>query len=107
MDKNEFAARTEQIKKRLYRIAFLYSGSEDSALDIVGEAIYRGFASLNKLRQPEFLETWITRILINECKKELRRGKRELPLDAVPEGPVVTRQRRALALLKLELTEVE
>ena len=154
MDKNEFASRAEQIKKRLYRTAFLYLGSEVMALDAVDEAIYRGFISLNKLRQPEFLETWITRILINECKKDLRRRKREQPLESItekaedipdtlplkealnrsplelkeviilryfsgftlsetagsleiPQGTVVTRQRRALSLLKLELLEEE
>jgi len=152
MDKNEFATRAERIKKRLYRTAFLYLGSEAMALDAVDEAIFRGFTSLNKLRQSEFFETWITRILINECKKELRRRKREQPLETIPEttetvldtlplkealgrlpqelkeviilryftgftlaetaktlgipqGTVVTRQRRALSLLKLELSE--
>jgi len=154
MDKNEFAARTERVKARLYRTAFLYVGSENMALDAVGEAVYRGFISLHKLRQPEFFETWITRILINECKKEIRRGKREQPLQSIPEnsedmfdvlpltealsrlpyelreviilryftgftlaetarsleipqGTVVTRQRRALRLLKLELSQGE
>ena len=154
MNKDEFSARAEQIKKRLYRTAFLYLGDEDTALDAVGESIYRGFMSLSKLRQSEFLETWITRILINECKKELRRRKREQPLDTLPEaaedifdslplkeavkrlpqdlkeviilryfsgftlaetarsleipqGTVVTRQRRALSLLRLELSEEE
>jgi len=154
MDNNEFAARSEQIKARLYRTAFLYLGSESMALDAVGEAVYRGFLSLKKLRQPEFFETWLTRILINECKRELRHRKREQPLELVfevvedaldslplqeaigrlpqelkdiiilryftgltlsetarilkiPQGTVVTRQRRALSLLKLELSEEE
>jgi len=154
MDKNEFVTRTEQIKTRLYRTAFLYLGSENMALDAVDESIYRGLLSVKKLRQPEYFETWITRILINECKKELRRRKREQPLDTIPEtaeemfdslplkvalsrlpqvlkeiiilryftgftlaetaisleipqGTVVTRQRRALSLLKLELSEEE
>lgn len=154
MDKNEFVARTEQIKTRLYRTAFLYLGSENMALDAVDESIYRGLLSLKKLRQPEYFETWITRILINECKKELRRRKREQPLETIPEtaedmfdslplkealsclpqelkeviilrfftgftlaetarsleipqGTVVTRQRRALSMLKLKLSEEE
>lgn len=154
MDVNEFTARTERLKTRLYRTAFLYLGSESAALDTVDETIYRGFKSLKKLRQPEYFETWITRILINECKKELRHRKREQLLDTLPEtaveefnslplkdailrlpyelkeviilryfsdftlaetaqsleipqGTIVTRQRRALGLLKLELLEEE
>lgn len=154
MDVNEFTARTERLKNRLYRTAFLYLGSESTALDVVDETIYRGFRSLKKLRQPEYFESWVTRILINECKKELRHRKREQPLDTLPEtaaeefnslplkeailrlpqelkeviilryfsdftlaetaqsleipqGTIVTRQRRALGLLKLELLEEE
>jgi len=154
MDENEFADRVEKLRKRLYRTAFLYMGSEQIALDVLDEAVYKGLTALKKLRQPEYFDTWITRILINECKKELRRRKRELPLDTLPEtagetfdslplkeairrlpsdlkeviilryfsdltlaqtaeslsipqGTVVTRQRRALKLLKLELTEEE
>ena len=163
MNKSEFTVRSEQIKKKLFHTACLYVGDEDLALEIVGEAVYKGFASLRKLRQPEYFETWLTRILINECKKELRRRKRIQPLGIVPEvaanaedtkemeelldslplkeallhlpqelkeviiiryftgftlsetarsleipqGTVVTRQRRALQLLKLELSEEE
>jgi len=156
MDNNEFTARMEAIKARLYRTAVLYVGSESLAIEAVDEAIYRGFLSLKKLRQPEFLETWVTRILLNECKKELRRNKRKRPFDPaaaeaipetpetfdalplkeallrlpselkdviilryfsgstlaqtaqsldLPQGTVVTRQRRALHLLRLELAE--
>lgn len=154
MDDEEFAARTEQLKARLYRTAYIYLGSEAMAVDAVDEAVYRGLKGFKKLRQPEYFDTWMTRILINECKKELRRRKREQPLESLPEmameefdalplreairrlppelkevvilryfagftlaqtaksldipqGTVVTRQRRALALLKLELSEEE
>jgi len=112
--------------------------------------------SVKKLREPAYFETWMTRILINECKKLWRRTKREQPPEMLPEpaeeekafsylplkeaiyklpsqlkevvilryyadltlaetaeslgipqGTVVTRQRRALKLLKLELLEEE
>ena len=152
MNENEYAARVEQLRKQLYRTAVMYMGSEQIALDAVDEAVYKGLKSLKKLRQPEYFNTWMTRILINECKTELRRRKRETPLDSIPEissealdtlplkeavghlptelkeviilryfsdltlaqtaeslsipqGTVVTRQRRALKLLKLELSE--
>lgn len=88
MDSNEFAIRAEQVKNRLYRIAISYLGGKEMALDAVDEAIYQGFKSLKKLRQPEFFETWLTRILINECKKELRKRKREIPYEELPETAV-------------------
>ena len=153
MTQAEFAVRVEGMKARLYRTAYLYLGSEAIALDAVDETVYKGLLALPKLRQEGYFETWMTRILINECKQELRRRKRELSMDALPEtaaedfdalplkealrrlptelkdvillryftgltqaetaqalgipqGTAATRQRRALALLKLEL-EVE
>ena len=85
MDENEFTNRIKLLQTRLYRVAFLYLGSESMALDAVSETVYRGFRFLKKLRQSEYFETWITRIIINVCKKELRFRKREQPLDCVPE----------------------
>ena len=155
MDKEEFAARTEAVRQRLYRTAYLYLGSEADALEAVDEAVYQALRTLKKLREPEHFETWLTRILLNECHRELRRRKRVAGEDALPDtagpdaydalplkeavrrlpeelravvilrfftgytqaetaaavdtpqGTVATRQRRALALLRLELGEEE
>ena len=37
------------------------------------------------LRQEQYFATWITRILINECRNIQRRRKRTVPLDQIPE----------------------
>lgn len=89
MDKDEFAARTEAVKARLYRTAYLYLGSEADALEAVDEAVYQALRAFKKLRQPEAFETWLTRILINECHRELRRRKRFTPEESLPDtaGP--------------------
>ena len=155
MDHETFAARVQALRGRLYRTAYLYLGSEADALEAVDEAVYQALRALRQLRQPEFFDTWHTRILLNECHRELRRRKRftpageealpetagpdaydslplkeavrRLPEDLraviilrffaglsqaetaaaleVPQGTVATRQRRALALLRLELGE--
>lgn len=152
MNNEEFGKRIENIRLRLYKTALLYLGSEAVALDAVDEAVYKALCSYKKLRQPEYFDTWITRILINECYNELRRQKRFRPLDELPEGAteefdtlplkeairrlprelkevvilryfagytlietadtlqipqgtVATRQRKALKLLKMELSE--
>ena len=152
MNNEEFGKRIENIRLRLYKTALLYLGSEAVALDAVDEAVYKALCSYKKLRQPEYFDTWITRILINECYNELRRQKRFRPLDEfpegateefdtlplkeairrlprelkevvilryfagytlietaetlqIPQGTVATRQRKALKMLKLELSE--
>ncbi len=85
MDTAVFAARTEAIRSRLYRTAYLYLGSEADALEAVDEAVYKALRGLKKLRQEEFFETWLTRILINECHRELRRRKWLSGDDALPD----------------------
>ena len=154
MTEQEYLDRAEALKGRLYRTAALYLGSPSAAVDAVDEAVYRGFRAYRKLRQPEFCETWLTRILINVCHNELRRRKRELAVETLPEtaqeqfdalplnealrrlpeelravislryftgltleetartldiprGTVSTRQKRALELLRLDLTDSE
>ena len=90
MDRDEFARRTEAIRARLYRTAYLYLGSEADALEVVDEAVYQALRALKKLREPAFFETWLTRIVLNECRRELRRRSRLAPEEALPEsaGPV-------------------
>lgn len=152
MTEQEYILRAEALKERLYRTAALYLGSESAAVDAVDEAVYKGFCACKKLRQPEFFDTWLTRILINVCNTELRRRRRELSVDELPEtaqeqfdalplkealrrlprdlrdvivlryftgltleetaraldiprGTVSTRQKKALTLLRLELTD--
>ena len=152
MRKEEFADHIVSIRMKLYKTALLYMGNETLAVDALDEAIYKALCNRKKLRQPEYFDTWITRIVINECYNELRRQKRfrslnELPETAVeefdslslkealrqlpkdlkdvvilryfagytldetaetlqiPPGTVSTRQRRALQILKLELSE--
>ena len=62
----EFAKRVELVRTKLYKTALTYLGSEALALDAVDEAVYKALCGKWKLRQPEFFDTWITRILINE-----------------------------------------
>ena len=86
MKHEEYAARLEPLQSRLFKTAMLYLGSESRAQDAVDEAVYKGLKACWRLRQPEYFDTWLTRILINVCKDELRRGKRFVPLEELPEG---------------------
>ena len=111
MDHEEFAARTQTVRQRLYRTAYLYLGSEADALEAVDEAVYQALRALKKLRQPELLETWLTRILINTCHKELRRrrwvtGEESLPDSAGPNAYDGLPLREAIRRLPEELRTV-
>jgi RNA polymerase sigma factor (sigma-70 family) len=85
LSEDKFIIQMDAIKQQLYRIAFLYLKNESSALEAVDETIYLAYKNLRKLREPEFFKTWVTRILINVCKKELRHKKKEELLEVFPE----------------------
>lgn len=85
MNNEEFTKRIESIHTRLFKTAMLYLGNKSLALDVVDEAVYKALCGRWKLRHPEFFDTWITRILINECHNELRRQKHFYPLEELPE----------------------
>lgn len=85
MTDEEFAARVEALRGKLGRTAMLYMGSSALAADVLDEAIYKALCSHKKLRSPEYFDTWITRILLNECCSELRRRKRLCPIEELPE----------------------
>ena len=152
ISKSEYVVHIEKYKESLYRIAYSYMNDSTLALDALDEAFYKGYINRRKLKKPEYLKTWLTRILINECLQLLRKNKHEILTDQLPEeaiesydglalkvaikklsedlskiiylryyggytlaeiaeildlpqGTVATRERRALALLRLELEE--
>ena len=85
LTEQEYIQRAEALKGRLYRAAVLTLDSESAAVDAVDEAVYKGFRAYKKLRQPEFFDTWLTRILINVCNTELRRRRREVSMSELPD----------------------
>lgn len=73
MTDEEFFNRIEQIRKKLFAVAFPYFRSESMAIDMVDEAIYKGFLKKRALREEAFFETWMIRILMNTCATHYKR----------------------------------
>lgn len=76
IDKYQFAELVQADKQKYYRMAYCYVKNEHDALDIVGDAIYKGFKDLHTLRQPEYFTTWMTRIVIHAAIDFLRKNSR-------------------------------
>ena len=110
MTEEQFALHIEEIKYKLYRTALLYLGNETLAVDAVDESVYKALCSLKKLRQPEYFDTWMIRILINECCRELKRQKRRGSFEELPETSEEDFDRlplkEAIAKLPKDLKEV-
>jgi RNA polymerase sigma-70 factor (ECF subfamily) len=86
MTDEEYFDRIEPVRKKLYRIAWSYLGSESMAIDTVDEAVFQGYMKRKQLKNEKNLETWLVRVLINACNDELRRRKREDVVEELPEG---------------------
>lgn len=68
MDRQEFIQQVMRQEQLLYRIARSLLRQEADQLDAVQEAITKAWAHRGDLRQPQYFATWLTRILINECR---------------------------------------
>lgn len=73
MERAEFIGRVRDCERRLYRVARTMLSSEADCEDAVQEALLRAWAKLHTLREEAYLETWLIRILINQCKTFYRR----------------------------------
>ena len=76
MDKFRFARELQSRKEKYYRIAYSYVKNEHDALDIVGEAAYKGLRTLGTLREADYFDTWMTRIVINAAIDFTRKHSR-------------------------------
>jgi len=77
MRKADFIDRVRKCERRLYRIARTMLRSDADCEDAVQEALLKAWAGRDSLRNEEWFETWLIRILINECKGFWRRRERK------------------------------
>jgi len=66
-DASAFEELMKACQEKLYRIAYSYLKNRDDALDIVSESVYRAYVNLRTLKNPEYFNTWIIRIVINQA----------------------------------------
>ena len=69
------------IADELTSIAIKITGNVDVD-DILSETIIKTFKNRNKIKQPQYLKTWIIRVLINNCNDSLRASNRFVELEA-------------------------
>ena len=107
-DPSAFEALVEPRVVPMTRTAMAILGSEADARDAVQDALVMAWRELASLRDPDAFDAWLTRILVNRCKRGLRgvatRRVREVPVDALtgtaepgsPDSASASLERRAL-----------
>ena len=80
-DEQAFIFLMNECKENLYRTAYAYVKEEQLALDIVQETVYKAYISIEKLKNVEYFNTWITRILINNALDFMKKNNKLIYLD--------------------------
>lgn len=86
MTQTEFTQRVLAMQDRLYRVSCTLLRCEADREDAVQSALEKAWRGRFLLRQEQYMETWLTRILINECYAIMRRSRRIIPMAEVGEN---------------------
>ncbi|WP_019133186.1 sigma-70 family RNA polymerase sigma factor [Peptoniphilus obesi] len=82
MDKDKVFKRLMADREdKLYRIAFSYVRNEDDAMDCLQNSLIKALENFDSLKNQEYFNTWMVRILINECIDFLRKRKDDFSFD--------------------------
>ena len=87
LDRESFEKEAVACAGMLYRVAYTILRSDADCQDAVQEALLSAWAKRDRLREERLLRTWLVRILINACHDILRKRKRTLPMETLPETP--------------------
>lgn len=79
--KEEFRLIITECNQPLYRTALAILKTSADAEDVVQSTYLKAYTHLHTFRGESSFMTWITRILINECRMFLRKRKQTLSLD--------------------------
>jgi RNA polymerase sigma-70 factor (ECF subfamily) len=80
-DDNVFYELMDERKKTLYITAYTYVKNKDDALDIVHDTVLKAYTNIKKLKEPQFFNTWLTRILINCSIDFIRKNNKVVSLE--------------------------
>lgn len=79
MTKDVFIKEVRDAEAMLYHISKSILKNDSDCGDAVQETILKAYEKLPTLKKEKYFRTWITRILINECKGILRKRKNVIP----------------------------
>lgn len=80
----EFSERLTAMRETLYRVSYSRLSQGCDRDDAVQETLLKAWDNRHRLNEERYMQTWVVRILINECGNIHRRRRRETPLGDVP-----------------------
>jgi len=104
MTRDEFGERIERMQGSLYRVVYGILYNRHDCADAIQEAILRAWQKRERLNDEALFEHWVTRILINECRDQIKRRGKLIYTDRLPDiaAPPGTDEELHDALARLE-----
>ena len=84
-DDQAFVELMERCKSGMYKVARSYLKDDADIADAIQETVINCYEHIGRLKNADYFKTWLTRILINNCKDILAAGKRVYPLEQIEE----------------------
>ena len=79
--KDYFYLLVDKIKKRLYVIAYSRLQNKSDTEDVIQETLFEIYKHINKLKDHEKFNSWITSILINKCNYIYKKNRKCIYLE--------------------------
>lgn len=83
MDNEAFTSAILGMTNTLYRVAATQLRQRADQEDAVQECLRRAWEKRHRLREERYVQTWVIRILLNECHRMQRRMARTLPSEEI------------------------
>jgi len=83
-DNEAFIELIQRYEKVLYNTARRWIHNEEDIADIMQETILKAYEKIGSLREAQYFNTWICKILINECNQYFRKEHKVLDFEALP-----------------------
>lgn len=81
MSKEKLGEIIIESQEKLYHIAKSMLFSDDDCAEAISETIVKAFSKIHMLRSESYVDTWLVRILINECYNIMRQQKKVVSLE--------------------------
>lgn len=88
MTSENFSSRIQEMIPTLHRVTYTQLGRSCDREDAVGACLLKAWEKRGQLKEERFFQTWLIRILLNECHNIQRRNKRILLADDIEAAPL-------------------
>lgn len=95
-------------KLEYYKLAYVYMKNEEDSLDAMQDMIVILYENISNLKKNELFYSWSKKILVNCCKKLLRKRKKDISLELIKEkmSKEVIEQKNNEIMLEEELLKL-